>query len=61
MRRPASKPKHEASIVPSGDAVEFLERVSRASRKPQASFVRLLTEAEAAEVPRRKPRPRRAG
>jgi hypothetical protein len=44
-----------------GDAVEFLERVGRNSGKPQVSFVRLLTEAEAAAVPRLKPRPRRTG
>jgi len=39
-----------------GDAVEFLERVGRTSGKQ-----RLLTEAEAAAVPRLKPRPRRTG
>jgi cold shock CspA family protein len=44
-----------------GDPVEFLERLGRTSGKPQVSFVRLLTEAEAAGVPRLKPRPRRAG
>ncbi len=41
-----------------GDAVEFLERVGRAGGKPQVSFVRLLTDAEAASVPRLNPRPR---
>ena len=39
-----------------GDAVEFLDRVGRTSGKQ-----RLLTEAEAAAVPRLKPRPRRTG
>jgi CspA family cold shock protein len=47
--------------VREGDAVAFLERVGRSSGKPQVSFVRLLTEAEAVDVPRLKPRPRRAG
>lgn len=44
-----------------GDAVEFLDRVGRGTGKVQASFVRLLTDAEAAEVPRLKLRPRRTG
>jgi hypothetical protein len=47
--------------VREGDAVEFLERVGRGSGKPQASFLRLLTEAEAVEVPRLRPRERRTG